>query len=99
MTALSIIRMETLQQLKPASVMDLDDFSSGMIQYYTMDTGTTLSGADGQYTLGDGENQVSFTNYMVKSSDSRYLFGSAEIVLINGGFFPAAPSSTAVMRK
>lgn len=71
-----------LAAVKPASVMDLDDFSSGMIQYYTMDTGTTLSGADGQYTLGDGENQVSFTNYMVKSSDSRYLFGSAEIVLI-----------------
>ena len=71
-----------LAAVKPASVMDLDDFSSGMIQYYTMDTGTTLSGAGGQYTLGDGENQVSFTNYMVKSSDSRYLFGSAEIVLI-----------------
>lgn len=72
----------SLSAVKSSSVMSLDDYSAGLIQYYTMDKGTRLYGSNGQYTLGEGEEQVSFHNYLLKSSNTRYLLGSAEIVLI-----------------
>ncbi|MCD8098255.1 MAG: hypothetical protein LUE31_09580 [Lachnospiraceae bacterium] len=72
----------SIASVTDTSVMNLDEFTDGVIQYYGMEQGETLSRtADGSYYLGD-DTQETFENFLIKSSDIRYIFGSSMITLM-----------------
>ncbi|MCD8198401.1 MAG: hypothetical protein LUE24_14780 [Lachnospiraceae bacterium] len=73
----------TVTTVTESSVMDLDDFASGIISYYTMEPGDNLYMEGGFYYLGqDTESSDSFENFLAKNSDTRYMLGSPMLTLM-----------------
>lgn len=72
----------SITAVKDVSVMNLDEFAGGMIQYYGLEQGEPLGWNGSSYSLGEGESSVEFGNFLIKSSSTRYLLGSPTLSLV-----------------
>jgi hypothetical protein len=76
---------DSITSVATTAVMDLDEFRDNYIDYYQLTPGVRLYSDGGSYTIEDenaGNASSSFSNFMIKSSDTHYLLGSAVMALI-----------------
>lgn len=72
----------SLSAVTDVSVMSLDDYAQGKIQYYVLKQGVPMKWDGSSYTIGEGADAVSFSNFIMKSSDEHYLLGGESLNLI-----------------
>lgn len=72
----------SLSAVTDLSVMSLDDYAQGVIQYYVLKQGVPMKWDGSNYTIGEGADAVSFRSFLMKSSDEHYLLGSDSLNLI-----------------
>lgn len=72
----------SLSAVTDVSVMSLDDYAQGKIQYYVLKQGVPMKWDGSSYTIGEGADAVNFSNFIMKSSDEHYLLGGESLNLI-----------------
>lgn len=72
----------SISAVTDVSVMNLDDFKEGKIQYYVLKQGVPLQWNGSEYVIGEGADAVSFSTFLMKSSDEHYLLGGDSMNLI-----------------
>ena len=72
----------SISAVTDVSVMNLDDFKEGKIQYYVLKQGVPLQWNGSEYVIGEGADAVSFRTFLMKSSDEHYLLGGDSMNLI-----------------
>lgn len=74
----------SITSVKDISVMSLDEYAQGKIQYYVLKQGVPLTWDGSNYILGEGADAVSFRSFLMKSSDEHYLLGGESMNLLQG---------------
>ncbi|MCD8361617.1 MAG: hypothetical protein LUC98_01440, partial [Lachnospiraceae bacterium] len=84
----------SIASVTDSAVMDLDQYTQGVILYYGLDLDDVVSMDGTLYYLGESsaDAEASFANFLIKNSSSRYLIGSTIISLIR----PAGQSSESI---
>lgn len=72
----------SLSAVTDVSVMSLDDYAQGKIQYYVLKQGVPMKWNGAGYTIGEGADAISFSNFIMKSSEEHYLLGGESLNLI-----------------
>ena len=72
---------DSISALTSGVLVNMDDLGTGVVNHYGTDANVVLvSDGDGYYVENNG-NQVSFTNFMWKLSDTRFLLSSPSLAL------------------
>ncbi|MCD8197713.1 MAG: hypothetical protein LUE24_11225 [Lachnospiraceae bacterium] len=84
----------SIASVTDSAVMDLDEYTQGVILYYGLDLDDVVSMDGTLYYLGESsaDAEASFENFLIKNSSSRYLIGSSIISLIR----PSGQSSESI---
>lgn len=68
--------------LKKSVIINTDDLGSKNLKYYNIFNQTILENKDGVYTTNNSNNKVSFSNFIIKVSDTRFLLVSKNLKLV-----------------
>lgn len=72
----------SISVLEKSVIINTDDLSTKNLKYYNIFNQTILENKDGVYTTNNSNDKVSFTNFIVKVSDTRFLLVSKNLKLV-----------------
>lgn len=71
----------SVSTLKKGVVMDLDSINGSVVKYYNIFPKSILEKRANSYFINNLDKQLKFTNFIVKTSDTKYLIASEKITL------------------